>query len=182
MSEYTLLLVDDEESVLRALRRLFREDGYRIFTATDADQALAVMAAEPVQLVISDFRMPGRDGVQLLKEIKVRWPETIRIMLTGYTDIDSIMAAVNEGAVYKFITKPWNDEDLRLTVRLAREQYSLRRENRELKMLAERQAAKLDKGRNRLGEDHGGAGRSAAAGRGACSRTTDGGPPGAAGG
>jgi len=140
---YCLLFVDDEEGVLRALRRIFLDENYSIFTASSAEDALGVMEREKVHLVISDHRMPGMTGAQLLKEIKQRWPDTIRIMLTGYADIQSIMGAVNEGAVYKFITKPWNDEDLRLTVSLALQQYVLIRENRKLKDITRKQGLKI---------------------------------------
>ncbi|MBI5639677.1 MAG: Flp pilus assembly complex ATPase component TadA [Nitrospirae bacterium] len=140
---FTLMFVDDETGVLNALRRIFMEENYSILTATSGDEALSIMEKEKVQLVISDHRMPGITGAQLLKEIKQRWPDTIRIMLTGYADIQSIMGAVNEGAVYKFITKPWNDEDLRLTVSLALQQYVLIQENKQLKELTQKQQLKI---------------------------------------
>ncbi len=140
---FTLLFVDDEIGVLNALRRIFREENYAVFTATSADEALEVMKREKVHLVVSDHRMPGTTGAQLLKEIKEKWSDTIRIMLTGYADVQSIMGAVNEGAVYKFITKPWNDEDLRLTVSLALQQYVLIQENRQLRDLTKKQQLKI---------------------------------------
>jgi type II secretory ATPase GspE/PulE/Tfp pilus assembly ATPase PilB-like protein/FixJ family two-component response regulator/RNA polymerase subunit RPABC4/transcription elongation factor Spt4 len=140
---FTLLFVDDEIGVLNALRRIFLEENYTIFTASSADEALDVMRREKVHLVVSDHRMPGATGAQLLREIKEKWPDTIRIMLTGYADVQSIMGAVNEGAVYKFITKPWNDEDLRLTVSLALQQYVLIQENRQLKSLTKKQQLKI---------------------------------------
>jgi type II secretory ATPase GspE/PulE/Tfp pilus assembly ATPase PilB-like protein/FixJ family two-component response regulator len=140
---FTLLFVDDEESVLSALQRIFIEENYRILTATSADKALAIMNSERVHLVISDHRMPGVTGAELLKEIKLRWPQTIRIMLTGYADVQSIMGAVKDGAVYKFITKPWNDEDLRLTVSLALQQYVLMQENQRLKEITRKQQLKI---------------------------------------
>jgi DNA-binding NtrC family response regulator len=96
---FNLLFVDDEESVLHALRRIFLEENYQIYTAASGDKALAIMEKARVHLVISDHRMPGMTGAELLKEIKMRWPETIRIMLTGYADVQSIMGAVKEGAV-----------------------------------------------------------------------------------
>ncbi|MFA7348047.1 MAG: ATPase, T2SS/T4P/T4SS family [Desulfurivibrionaceae bacterium] len=142
---FTLLFVDDEEGVLKALRRIFMDENYRILTALRAEDALAIMGKEPVQLVISDHRMPGMTGAQLLREIKEKWPATIRIMLTGYADVQSIMGAVNEGAVYKFITKPWNDEDLRLTVSLALQQYVLLQENKKLRELTKKQREKISK-------------------------------------
>lgn len=141
--QFTLLFVDDEESVLSSLQRIFLEENYRILTATSADKALAIMNSERIHLIITDHRMPGITGAELLKEIKQRWPETIRIMLTGYADVQSIMGAVKDGAVYKFITKPWNDEDLRLTVSLALQQYMIMKENRRLKDVTRKQQLKI---------------------------------------
>lgn len=140
---FTLLFVDDEENVLSALKRIFMEENYTILTATSAVNALAIMEERSVQLVISDHRMPGMTGSEMLKRIKDSWPDTIRIMLTGYADVNSIMGAVKDGAVYKFITKPWNDEDLRLTVSLALQQYVLIQENRQLKEVAKHQQATI---------------------------------------
>jgi type II secretory ATPase GspE/PulE/Tfp pilus assembly ATPase PilB-like protein/FixJ family two-component response regulator/RNA polymerase subunit RPABC4/transcription elongation factor Spt4 len=142
-TRFTLLFVDDEISVIKALKRVFLEENYDIFTAGSADEAIEIMERNNIHLIISDYRMPGKNGAQLLKEIKQRWPDTIRIMLTGYADIQSIMGDVNEGAVYKFITKPWNDEDLRLTVSLALQQYSLIQENKTLKELTKKQEIKI---------------------------------------
>ncbi len=140
---FTLLFVDDEENVLRSLRRLFLEENYQILAASSGREAMQVMQNHDVHLVMTDHKMPGMLGTELLKEIKNRWPETIRIMLTGYADVESIMGAVNEGAVYKFITKPWHDEDLRLTVSLALQQYALIRENQRLKKQAKEQQSRI---------------------------------------
>ena len=140
---FTLLFVDDEESVLRSLERIFFEENYRILTAASGEKALALMEKEKIHLVVSDHRMPGMTGAVLLKEIKLRWPTTIRIMLTGHADVQSVMGAVKDGAVFKFITKPWNDEDLRLTVSLGLQQYTLIQENRRLKDLARKQQLKI---------------------------------------
>lgn len=142
-SRFTLLFVDDEEGVLRALRRIFIDENYEILTAESAEKALEILGKQTVHLVVSDHRMPGMTGAQLLKEIKQKWPDTIRIMLTGYADVQSIMGAVKEGAVFKFITKPWNDEDLRLTVSLALQQYALIQENKKLKEIAKAQQSKI---------------------------------------
>ena len=140
---FTLLFVDDEEGVLAAMRRIFSDENYVIITVNSAAKALTIMESEPVNLILSDHRMPGMSGAELLKTVRERWPETIRIMLTGHADINSIMGAVKEGAVYKFITKPWNDEDLRLTVSLALQQYVLLHENRRLKELTRSQQQKI---------------------------------------
>jgi len=142
-NQFSLLFVDDEENVLSALKRIFMEENYTILSATSAASALEIMSEHPVQLVITDHRMPGMTGAEMLKRVKESWPETIRIMLTGYADVNSIMGAVKDGAVYKFITKPWNDEDLRLTVSLALQQYVLIQENRHLKEVAKYQQATI---------------------------------------
>lgn len=142
-SKYTLLFVDDEDNVLHALRRIFLDENYEILTASSGSEALSLLEHSPVHLVISDHRMPGMSGADLLREIKNRWPEIIRIMLTGHADVQAVMGAVNEGAVYKFITKPWNDEDLRITVSLALQQYALLHENRQLKKMAHEQQVKI---------------------------------------
>jgi type II secretory ATPase GspE/PulE/Tfp pilus assembly ATPase PilB-like protein/FixJ family two-component response regulator len=155
---FTLLFVDDEENVLKALKRVFLEENYKLFIAGNADQALELIDRENIQLVISDFKMPGMHGVDLLREIKKRKPAIIRIMLTGHADVQAVMGAVNEGAVYKFITKPWNDEDLRLSVSLALQQYVLLKENKILKEITKKQQVKIknfsalyDKDRKALG-------------------------------
>jgi diguanylate cyclase (GGDEF)-like protein/PAS domain S-box-containing protein len=113
----TLLLVDDEENILNALTRMLRRDGYRILTATNADDALDILGRNEVQVVISDQRMPGISGTELLSKVKEMHPETVRMVLSGYTDLSAVTAAINQGAIYKFLTKPWDDEELRLQVR-----------------------------------------------------------------
>ncbi len=130
---YAILFVDDEAGVISAMQRIFRKENYRIFTASSGEEALTCLSAEEIHVIITDHRMPGITGADLLRQIKKEYPQTIRIMLTGHADVGAIMGAVNEGAVYKFITKPWNDEDLRITVGLALEQYDLIQENRALK-------------------------------------------------
>lgn len=153
--KFTLLLVDDEPGVLRSLQRIFMDENYRILTAGDAVRALELLASNSVHLIISDHRMPGMTGAELLCQVKERWPQVIRIMLTGYADVQSIMGAVNEGAVFKFITKPWNDEDLRLTVSLGLQQYMLIRENRRLRELTRSQQEKIKNSAHLLAENRG---------------------------
>lgn len=142
-SPFTLLFVDDEEGVLSAMRRIFMDENYEILTASSGEKALALLEKQTIQLIVSDHRMPGMTGAELLKTVKERWPETIRIMLTGHADVNSIMGAVQDGAVYKFITKPWLDEDLRLTVSLALQQYLLIHENRKLREVTRSQQQKI---------------------------------------
>ena len=109
----TLLLVDDEHNILSSLRRLLRSDGYRILCAANGDEGLAVLAANEVDVIVSDQRMPGMIGADFLRAAKSLYPETIRIMLSGYTELQSVTDAVNEGAIFKFLTKPWDDVQLR---------------------------------------------------------------------
>jgi EAL domain-containing protein (putative c-di-GMP-specific phosphodiesterase class I)/ActR/RegA family two-component response regulator len=113
----TLLLVDDEENILNALVRMLRRDGYRILTAAGADEALDVLGRNDVQVVISDQRMPGTSGTDLLSKVREMYPDTVRMVLSGYTDLAAVTAAINQGAIYKFLTKPWNDEELRMQIR-----------------------------------------------------------------
>jgi two-component system NtrC family sensor kinase len=128
-----ILCVDDEKNVLRALERLFMDEEYEVITATSGEQGLSILEEQPgVQLVISDYRMPGVDGVDFLKEVNERWPKTIRIVLSGFADTASIVGAINEGQIYKFIPKPWNDDELKITIAKALEVYSLRQKNETL--------------------------------------------------
>lgn len=129
---YRLLLVDDEPNVLRSLRRVFQREQYDIVTANTGNEALALLAQQEFHLLISDYMMPGLTGAELLKRAKNMRPDMIRIMLTGHADTGAVMGAINEGAVYKFILKPWNDDDLRITAALALEQYDLLQRNRVL--------------------------------------------------
>lgn len=115
----TLLLVDDEDNILTALRRLLRRDGYRILTANGGQAALDLLANEKVDVIVSDQRMPNMTGVDFLRRVKELYPETVRIVLSGYTELQSITDAINEGAIYKFLTKPWEDEPLRHHIREA---------------------------------------------------------------
>jgi EAL domain-containing protein (putative c-di-GMP-specific phosphodiesterase class I)/CheY-like chemotaxis protein len=108
-----LLLVDDEPNIVAALKRLLRGDQYQIYTAGDGPQGLEVLAQHPVDVIVSDQRMPGMLGADFLRKARQLAPDTIRIMLSGYTELQSVTDAVNEGAIYKFLTKPWDDEQLR---------------------------------------------------------------------
>ncbi|MBN3863349.1 response regulator [Pseudomonas frederiksbergensis] len=113
----TLLLVDDEESILNSLRRLLRGQPYEVLLATSGAQALEIMAQRPVDLVMSDARMPNMDGATLLAHVRQRYPDTLRIMLTGYADPSAIIKAINEGQIHRYISKPWHDEEMLLTLR-----------------------------------------------------------------
>ena len=130
--QYRILLVDDEVNVLKALERVFRQENYAISLANNGQEALSLLYQENYQLMICDYKMPGMSGAELLKRVKAMHPDMIRIMLTGHADTGAVMGAIEEGAVYKFILKPWNDDDLRITVALALEQYDLKEKNKRL--------------------------------------------------
>lgn len=128
----TILLVDDEENILSSLRRLLRRDGYRILTAISAAEGLELLARNPVDVIVSDQRMPAMTGVEFLRRVKTIHPHIVRIVLSGYTELQSITDAINEGAIYKFLTKPWDDEQLRANIEEAFRHKELADENRRL--------------------------------------------------
>ncbi len=122
--KHSILCVDDEADNVDALERLFRRK-YRVFKATSGDQALEILAENPVSVIISDQRMPQMTGVELLAESLKTHPRSIRILLTGYTDIDSVISAINNGHVYRYVTKPWDPVDLSNAVDKAIELFEL---------------------------------------------------------
>ncbi|MBI5461873.1 MAG: Flp pilus assembly complex ATPase component TadA [Gammaproteobacteria bacterium] len=141
---YRLLLVDDEPNVVKALLRVFRQENYQISYAANGQEALKLLEREKFQVMISDYLMPVMNGADLLRQAKAVQPDMIRIMLTGHADTAAVMAAIKDGAVYKFILKPWDDDDLRVTVALALEQYELIRKNRQLKKDNVAQSREID--------------------------------------
>lgn len=142
-SGLTLLFVDDEPNILSSLKRLFHSQGYRILTAPGGREGLAVMEEETVDLVVSDMRMPEMDGAAFLEQAARHRPDMIRILLTGYADLTSTIAAVNQGRIYRYISKPWEDNDLLLTVKRALEQRCLEKERQRLEALTREQNAQL---------------------------------------
>jgi response regulator RpfG family c-di-GMP phosphodiesterase len=127
--ERIILLVDDEQNILAALTRLLRRDGYQILSANSGAAGLEMLKDNAVGVIISDQRMPEMTGVEFLGRVKQLYPDTVRIVLSGYTDLKSITDSINEGAIYKFLTKPWDDELLRSNVREAFARYELKQEN-----------------------------------------------------
>jgi diguanylate cyclase (GGDEF)-like protein len=128
----TLLLVDDESNILTSLKRLLRRDGYTILTADSGLAGLELLAHNTVDVIISDQRMPGMTGVEFLRRAKEIHPETIRMVLSGYTELQSVTDAINEGAIYKFLTKPWDDIQLRSNIEEAFRRKEMADENRRL--------------------------------------------------
>jgi two-component system, NtrC family, sensor kinase len=143
-----ILCVDDEPNVLKTLKRMFMDEPYTILTASSAEEGLELLARNNVQIVISDYRMPITNGVEFLKEVRERWPDTVRIVLSGYADAASVVSAINEGQIYKFVPKPWNDEELKMTISNAIERYYLFKKNSELtselKLLLEEKSRNLE--------------------------------------
>nr|WP_281411986.1 HD domain-containing phosphohydrolase [Motiliproteus sediminis] len=137
------MFVDDERNILSALRRLFRPLGYNILLAESGAQGLALLEQHPVDLVISDMRMPEMDGAQFLSAVAERYPDTVRILLTGFSDLSSTIDAINRGKIYRYLSKPWEDTEITLAVRQALETKRLEREKRELMALTERQNLEL---------------------------------------
>ncbi|WP_253734396.1 response regulator [Methylomonas sp. ZR1] len=128
----TLLLVDDEPNIINALKRTLRRDGYSILTANGAEEALDLLVDHNIALIISDQRMPKMSGVEFLRKVKELYPKTVRVVLSGFTDLESVTGAINEGAIYRFMTKPWDDELLRKNVREAFEYHEMEQENQRL--------------------------------------------------
>jgi len=143
VAEHAVLLVDDEVNVLRALRRVLRSEPVEVRTATRAAEALAMLDEHPAQVVVSDQRMPDGTGVDLLAAVRERHPEVVRLLLSAFTEVDTAIDAVNRGQVHRLIAKPWNDDELRATVRQAFEQWELASEVRRLDRLTRAQNAEL---------------------------------------
>lgn len=145
-----LLLVDDEPSILAALRRLLRPDGYQISAETDPRTALARLEQEEYDLIISDQRMPEMTGVEFLRHAKELRPHSMRIVLSGYTDLNSVTSAINEGAIYKFLTKPWDAVQLRNHIAAAVRHKNLEDDNRRMSVQLRHVNSQLKEVNNQL--------------------------------
>ncbi len=143
MSRFKILLVDDSPSILKALVRVFRSEGYEIFTAESAKEAVDVLENNDVDIIISDQNMPGISGNELLHTVRTLYPEVIRIMLTGCTDIEVAKQAINSGQIYRFFNKPWDDFELTVAVRHALAQKALEKENDKLRSTIKSQQDQL---------------------------------------
>ncbi len=127
-----ILCVDDDQGVLNSLKRLLIDYDYTILLSTSGREALSILEKEEAQIVISDYRMPIMNGAEFLKQVCERWPHTVRIVLSGYADIKAILASINDGHIYKFIPKPWNDDELLATISNSIERYFLAQNNERL--------------------------------------------------
>ncbi|VAV83468.1 hypothetical protein MNBD_DELTA01-1411 [hydrothermal vent metagenome] len=140
---HTILFVDDEENILKSLSRLFRRADDHVMTATSGKEALELFLDNDITLVVSDYRMPEMDGVEFLSKVKELSPNTVRFMLTGYADKAATIAAINSGEVARYVTKPWNDEELKAMIGEAMDHHDLRMENKRLDLLTRKQNAEL---------------------------------------
>lgn len=143
---FNVLFVDDEENVLRSLKRLFIDyDNIEVFTALSGKEGLEILKNNEVAVIVSDQKMPEMSGAQFLEKARKMQPESVRIVLTGYADINAAMDAINKGGASKYITKPWDDNDLMLTVLNSVETYNLKKENKRLTELTRKQNEELKK-------------------------------------
>ena len=140
-----ILCVDDESQILMSLKRVFRRSGHTVSTANSAADGLAFLAENQVDIVISDMRMPEMDGHHFLAEVASLYPDTIRMLLTGYADMESTIGAINNGSIYRYIAKPWDDTDLLMCAQSALEVKNLRDERNQLNALTQKQNEDLQK-------------------------------------
>jgi len=149
MAEHAVLFVDDEGNILKAVHRLLRNEPWKVLTASRGLEALEILDQTPAQVVVSDQRMPEMSGVDLLQAIRERRPNVVRMMLTGYTEMNVAVEAINRGEIYRLITKPWNDEELKATLRQAFDHFDLKEEIKRLNQITREQNLKLqDMNRN----------------------------------
>ncbi len=141
---HQVLLVDDDENLLNGLKRNLRSEPFDVLTAPGASEALAILEERTIDAVVSDEHMPGLSGTELLTEIRTRYPDTVRIMLTGEADVDTAMRAINQGEIYRFLTKPCDARDLALCIRQGLEQRDLLVESRRLLERVKRQDAVME--------------------------------------
>jgi response regulator RpfG family c-di-GMP phosphodiesterase len=142
LSQYKILCVDDETANLRLLERLFR-DSYEVFTAASGAEGIALLEVHDFALILSDQRMPGMTGIEFLKKTAEMRRQTVRLMLTGYTDAGTLVEAINSGIVYKYVTKPWSNDDLAATVKRALQHYETMKGQRQLQLQNERLQARI---------------------------------------
>ncbi len=125
MRDHSVLIVDDEINVLKAIERTLRKEPYTIYTADNSSKALELLKARDISLIISDYNMPEINGLEFLKQAKNLYPQALTIMLTGQAEVQIAVQAINDAGVYKFVLKPWDDADLKVTVRRALESIDL---------------------------------------------------------
>ncbi len=143
--QYKILLVDDSQSTLNALKRVFKSEDYEVFTALSARDALSMLQNIDIDVLITDEGMPEATGSDLLLTINSQFKDLIKIMLTGTTDIDVIKSAINSGHIYKFFNKPWDDNELLMSIKQALQKKELERENKQQNDTSKKQEKPLQK-------------------------------------
>lgn len=143
MSEDKILIVDDEINIIEAIKRVFIDEPYTIITTNNPHKGLEILHQDEIKLVISDEKMPEMSGSEFLSIVRNEFPHIIRIILTGYASLDSAIKAINSGEIYRYLTKPWDEMHLKLTVRDAIEKFNLEEENRKLLAVIRKQAMAL---------------------------------------
>ena len=133
MEESNIIIVDDTKEVLSSFQRELRTEPYNFYYALSGEDALEILAENPCKLIISDIKMPRMDGFELLAKVQELYPEMIRVVLSGHSDVKLILTLVNKGGIYRYLTKPWEMEDVRSTIRQCIELYDLRKEVVELR-------------------------------------------------
>jgi response regulator RpfG family c-di-GMP phosphodiesterase len=131
-AKHALLLVDDEENILNSLRRIFRREPFEVLTAASGMEGLELLQTHTVSVIVSDQRMPKMVGAEFLRRSIELAPHAVRIMLTGYADVEATVQAINKGQVYRYVTKPWNDGEMKMVVRAAAHRFDLQESNRQL--------------------------------------------------
>jgi len=124
MSERTILFVDDEEKILKSLERGLLDETYHTLFATSGKEALEILEQEEVHVIVTDMRMPEMSGIDLLRIVKEKYPHIVRLVLSGYTQVGTLLTAINQGEIYKFLTKPWKlDEEFKVVIQEALDHY-----------------------------------------------------------
>jgi len=152
MASHSILLVDDDPGIIKALQRLFKEEDYRIYTADSGEKGLEVLKNHSLDLVISDQKMPYMNGSEFLGKVRQQYLDTIRILLTGYSNMEATISAINKGKIYQYISKPWDVEDIKITVKKALDQYDLIQENKRLQEITRLRNEELKKNNELLEE------------------------------
>jgi DNA-binding NtrC family response regulator len=145
MNQPCVLFVDDEPNVLSALRRALRREPYSCLFAEGPDEALEMLAENDIDLVVSDHLMPSMDGLTFLKKVREMYPQVVRVILTGHADLEMAIEAINEGEVYRFLTKPWNDVELKITLKQLLDFIEVRRQNQMLMDTVDKQRKFIDR-------------------------------------
>jgi DNA-binding NtrC family response regulator len=144
MHQRNLLIVDDEENVLTAFERTLMDENYTIESAQSGEEALEKLTLFPAGIILSDYMMPGMNGLELLQKIKQRYPDTIRILITGRSDMQITIEAINKGDIFRFLLKPWDDDELKMALRTAFQYHDLLHENRKLLTTIKKQSSLLE--------------------------------------